>query len=384
LKQPAKPGLNDWFVSVDAGGIFYSLTGKPVAFLSDQNGLNGNVVDLKFTDDSTITFLHKDGYETDLGGHIFWKTPNDGKVSGDTAIGEIYHHEFRKLKNGHYMTLGLQLMACYTVSERDSMYIKTTNQKPTEVERSHLGRFGSIIEYDRTGKIAWSWNAAKYLLGSDFDYANGLDSNIRFDPHDNSFYFDDQSKDIYVSFKHINRVMKIKYPSGAVEGIYGHRYHGLVPDIGGDVFCNQHGIKKNSENNLYFFNNNTCQIADRMPNVMIVNEPSTPGDSMKVVWQYTCSIDASDYPENYPKRFGNGGNVNEMPDGSLFVNMGSEYSKLFIITKSKEILWAALPQRFMETDGKWTTIKEYRANILNRSSLEKLVWKSELDNLRFK
>jgi hypothetical protein len=105
---------------------------------------------------------------------------------------------------------------------------------------------------------------------------------------------------------------------------------------------------------------------------------------MKVVWQYTCSIDASDYPENYPKRFGNGGNVNEMPDGSLFVNMGSEYSKLFIITKSKEILWAALPQRFMETDGKWTTIKEYRANILNRSSLEKLVWKSELDNLRFK
>ncbi len=40
-----------------------------------------------------------------------------------------------------------------------------------------------------------------------------------------------------------------------------------------------------------------------------------------------------------------GGNVIELPDGSLFSCMGGSYSKVFIVNMNKEILWSALPEK---------------------------------------
>ena len=72
-----------------------------------------------------------------------------------------------------------------------------------------------------------------------------------------------------------------------------------------------------------------------------------------------------------------GGNVKELMDNSLFINMGSKYSELLIVDRSKKELWSGLPERYIETEQRWVPIYEYRANIINREELEKLIWNSE-------
>ena len=67
----------------------------------------------------------------------------------------------------------------------------------------------------------------------------------------------------------------------------------------------------------------------------------------------------------------------ELPDGNLFVCMGSEFSKLFIVNRGKKVLWSALPERYIEPDTKWVPNHEYRANIISRKDLEQIIWNAE-------
>ena len=366
----------DYFVSVDAGEVLYNMSGNPVWFKPDSNGINGGVADMQFTPQGTITFLFKNAYEINYNGDILWKAPNNGAVSGDTTLGEFYHHEFTRLSNGHYMVLGMQFLSCKSVSLKDSSFIIVSGKR--NVPGYSLGRFGTIIEYDEKGNVVWSWKSSKYLLGSDFDYfESGIDSLKRFDPHDNAFYFDEKNKVIYLCFRNLNRITKIEYPSGRVLCHYGENYKPGITGIGSGLFCNPHGVRRSRDGYLYFFNNNSCEIKDSLPSVVMLQEPVLLNESLKKIWEYTCTIDTADYPKGYKKIFGSGGNAIELPDRSIFVNMGTQYSKLFIVNRDKKVLWSALPERFMEPDEKWTIVHEYKANIISREDIERLIWNTE-------
>jgi hypothetical protein len=370
LIQPAQV-YKDAYVTVDAGGVLYDMKGRPVWYLPDTDGISGYVADMQLSPQGTITFIYKDAYEMNYNGDILWKAPNTGIVSGDTALKESYHHEFTRLSNGHYMILGMQIVMCKLVPKDGGYTVVPGNR--SDRDGYYFGRFGTIIEYDERGNVVWSWKAAKPLMESDFDYYESrIDSLKRFDPHDNAFFFDEKNKVIYLGFRNLNRIMKIEYPSGKVLNVYGEIFKPGVPSVGAGLFCNQHNIGRSKDGYLYFFNNNSCRFTDSLPSVVMVREPVSRGDTFKKVWEYTCTVE-----EGAPKKFGNGGNVSELPDGSLFVNMGSEYSKLFIVNRDKHILWSALPERFIETDGKWTSIKEYRATIITRKDMERLIWGAE-------
>ncbi len=370
--HPAEQHKDD-YVSVDAGGVLYDMSGRPVWYIPDTN-ISGYVADMQITPWGTITFIYKDAYEINYNGAILWKAPNNGLISGDTVRKEMYHHELTRLSNGHYMVLGMQVVMCKLVSSKDTTYLVLSDNKNELPESGYnTGRFGTIIEYDEKGNVVWSWKSSKYLLGTDFDYYESrVDSNKRFDPHDNAFFFDEKNKIIYLGFRNLNRIMKIAYPGGNVLNIYGEIFKPGVRGIGKGLFCNQHNIGRTRDGYLYYFNNNSCQFTDSMPAVVMLQEPVSPNDTFKKVWEYTCTVE-----EGYPKKFGNGGNVTELPDRSLFVNMGSEYSKLFIVNRNKKVLWSALPERFIETEERWTPIKEYRANIFSRKDFEQLIWNAE-------
>jgi len=379
ILQAAADQYRDDYVSVDAGGVLYDMSGRPVWFIPDTNGIGGNVVDLKFTRDGTITFFFKTACEINYNGDILWRAPNNGAISGDSARGEFYHHEFTKLSNGHYMTLGTQPVMCKLISVKDSSYVIFSNDK-IEQNGYKRARFGTIIEYNENGKVLWSWLSSKYIKGPDFDYYESqIDSIKRFDPHDNAFFFDEKNKCVYLGFRNLNRIYKIDYPSGNILSIYGESFRPGVSGIGENLFCNQHSIGRTQDGYLYIFNNNSCQLTDSLPTVVIFQEPMSDNDSIKKIWEYVCTVDGF-FPKYSRKTFGSGGNAIELPDQSLFVNMGSEYSKLFIVNRDKKILWSALTERFMETDQKWTPIHEYRANIISRKDLERLIWKAESSN----
>lgn len=378
----------DLFVSVDGGAVFYDTKGTPVAFLPGRNGINGEMRDLSFTKDGTLTYtLMQSAYEVNLNGDILWRAPDYNSVNEDTAR-DAYHHEIKKLANGHYMVMGMEFIMTKPVVTADTAYslflpAGTLPQAMSPlappfiqvktVDGYRIGRYGTLVEFDKKGNVIWSWRDSKRLVGTDFEYFSPkFDSNSRLDPHSNSFYFDEQRKVIYVSYRNINRVSKIEYPSGKVLNIYGENFKPGSISYGYDLFCNPHAIKRLADGNLCFFNNNACQNSDSLPTVVIFKEPARYGDSPTKVWEYTCTVEG-----NYPRRFASGGNVNEMPDGSLFVCMGSMYSKIFIVDREKRVLWSALPERHLETENIWSASPQYRANFIERSKLEQLIWVAE-------
>ena len=376
LKPSTK--YSESFVTADATGVIYDFSGNPIWFIPDTNGLGTNFGCIKFTSDGTVTFMSgKNAFEITYDGVVLWRTKNTGKVGGDTAGGEGYHHEFAKLLNGHYMVLGVQKLWCKAVSLNDSNFIMVSKEK-TMPKGYRRGRFGTIIEYDEQGEVAWYWKSSEHLLGTDFDYfTGGIDTNLRFDPHDNSFYFSDSDNVIYLTFRNMNRIMKIDYPSGKVLRIYGDIFKPGVHRQGNGLFCNPHSINRSAEGYLYFFNNNSCRLVDSFPTVVLLNEPNSLDESFKKIWEYVCAND-DNYQKEHHGAFKSGGNAIELADRSMFVCMGGEYSKLFIVTRSKKILWSALPERYIYPDHSWVPNQEYRGNVIRRQDLEKMIWKSQL------
>ncbi len=372
ILQPAEQQYKDDYVAVDAGGVLYDMNGQAVWFITDTNGFGGNVANLEFTPQGTVTFICMTAYEINFNGDILWKTPNKGVISGDTAHSELYHHEFRKLSNGHYMILGMELLLCKSVVSKDSSYIIFSDDKDkTERNGYKLGKFGGIVEYDEKGNAIWSWKTSKYLMESDFAYYNPTDSNKKFDAHDNAFFFDEKNKVIYMGFRNLNRIIKIEYPSGKILRTYGEIFKPGVKGTGAGLFCGQHNIGMTEDGYLLCFNNNSC-LPDALPTVVMMQEPVSLSDTLKKVWEFNCTVEGK-----FNKNFAMGGNAIELPDRSLFVNMGSKYSKLFIVDREKKVFWSALPERYIETEKRWVPIYEYRANIISRKDLERLIWNAQ-------
>ncbi len=375
VTKPATVACRDYFVSVDAGGVLYDMKGNPVWFIPDTNGIGGVMGDLNFTPRPSLTFIRNvDAYEIGFDGSILWHAPTHSYLV-DTGV-EKYHHEFVKLSNGHYMIMGMQILMCKEISVHDSNYIVTSPDRSL-IGNYKPGRFGTLVEYDEKGKLVWSWKSSDHLPGTDFDYYKGeADTNLRFDPHENAFYFDEQKKIVYLGFRNLDRILKIEYPSGKILGFYGENFKPGMPSQGSGFFCNQHNISRTHDGLLYYFNNNSCKIQDSLPTIVLLQEPSEAGDNLKKVWEYTCTAD-----DTKIKRFPSGGNVIELPDYSFFVCMGSEYSKMFIVNRDKEVLWSALPEKHHESEPDFRGNRNYRANIITRKYLEQLIWSAEKKNI---
>jgi len=370
VTHPAE-NYKDGYVLADGGGVIYDMKGNPVWYLPDTEGYTGAGADMTVTKWGTITFLCRNAYEIDYNGKVLWKNPKP-TITKDTILGELFHHEFTKLSNGHYMVLGMRRFWGKMATKNDSNYLLISNDHHDVRNGYKEGRFGEIIEYDANGNVVWSWLSENYLLKSDFIDFVPMDSNRRFDPHDNAFYFDEKNNVIYLGFRFLSRIIKIEYPSGKVIASYGQDFkHGDPPCVGSGLFCNQHNINFSQDGYLYFFNNNSCRYTDSMPTVEMYQEPAGPGSSFKKIWEYTCTMEG-----DYPKIFGSGGNAYELPDRSFFVNMGSDYSKLFIVNRDKKVLWSALPEHYIFTDGKWVPMHQYRADFISKKDMENMIWKA--------
>ncbi len=362
--------FKDAYVIVDRGGVMYDMNGRAVWFIPDpEGGAVGNAGDVKFTKDGTVTFIYGYSVEMDYNGKILWKTPKKGTVRNDSLRGEIYHHEFYKMSNGHFLALALEMMYCKTITEHDSSYIIYTVDDNVAGQNGYLpAKFGCLIEYDEKGNVVWIWRSLDYLLKSDFVYYNPADANMKYDAHDNAFFFDEKNKAIYVGFKNIARIIKIEYPGGGVVREYGEKFKPGVREMGKGLFCGQHNISRTEEGYLCVFNNNTCN-AGAAPTLVMLQEPVAEKDTIRKVWEYVCGA-----PSNFTSNYYQGGNAVPLPGGYVFANMGSKYSKLLIVSRDKKVVWSALPERFVETDGKWMTNYEYRSNIISREDLEHFIW----------
>lgn len=363
----------DAFVFLDGNRALYDMNGNLVWYLpyTETSFNEGNVIrDIKLTSAGTITLLaNNEAYEIDYTGKVLWKAPNDGTVSGNEK--ENYHHEFTRLENGHYMVLGYEFTGTYVVYDQagDSSLLVAHTPPHGKNFRvvSSMAPYGTIIEYDGYGKVVWSFKASRYFTGSDLIYFKWPFT--RLDTHDNAFCFDEKNNMIYLSFRDINRVIRIKYPQGTILDTYGEIYKPDRPPRNSGFFCRQHSCKVNSEGYLYLFNNNDCN-PESPASIVVLQQPTTQNDTLRKIWEYPC-------PGKIVKN-GGGGNVVELPDHSFFASSCNPNTVLFIVNRANEIQWSAIAEKWNPSEKSWNPIGQYRASIIvGKKEMEHLIWNAK-------
>ena len=396
----------DAHVFMDGTGVLYDMKGHPVWYLPGKDSLGADG-DIKLTPQGTITFMSekatKNIYEINYNGDTLWTGPNKGKVSGDKT--EYYNHEFTRLSNGHYMVLGEERVLWTPVISKDSTLsapVHHANRKSKQIADSEGTRtgFGTVIEYDPSGKVVWSWKSWDFFKRVDSTLLNSINYNYRpkvqkqlLDVHQNSFYFDEKEKVLYLSYRGISTILKIKYPEGTVLNVYGKLLGDFGDETGTEWFCGQHSIKISQDGYLYLFNNNKCS-EGAPPSVIMMQQPTTTDDKLKKVWEFNCTNDdviAQKQKETLEPGYANGlklnpqipqvitfdrgGNVVELPDKSIFVDECGKVGKVFIVNRDKQVIWSALPESFGSELHIWNAVTNYRASIItDPKDLEKLIF----------
>ena len=384
----------DDYVFIDGHRVLYDMQGHPVWFfpaIDTFTRQSMHLRDLKASTAGTITAIISERiFEINYNGEVLWERPGKNKITIDSVDFEVYHHDFTRLKNGHYMSMAFEQAWWQLPGPVDS---NTLAQPGANVKRdknnaySQKTVFGTLVEYDRQGNVVWRWHSSDYFKKSDMYgrmTGNGL-FNLN-DTHANSFYFDEQKKIICIGFRGINRIIKIQYPSGKVLSTYGKLYDpasGGNPHLLNNAFCLQHSSGLTDEGNVYLYNNNACH-RKGAPTVVVLKEPKSEKDTLEKLWEFECPVDEPEKNASTKIVFFFGGNVIELPDKSFLVCMGGIFGKTFIVNRDKKILWSAQPEKWEPTKGEWTkrgvmldggnTEGIYRANIVTRAQLESLVW----------
>lgn len=371
--------FNDAYVFLDGARALYDMKGNPVWYLPDIEGMMNErtlLCDLKMTSHGTITFMLRDmrAYEINYNGDVLWRGPNNN-VAGRYIH---YHHELTRRPNGSYMVLSTEPMlwrrnrnaakgkGLYTFSDD----IQGPDSKDTAYK---MFPFGTLVEYDGDGKIIWKWKTADYVTGSDLNHYVAKNGMNAFDVHANAFFFDEQKKVIYLSFRDISRVIKISYPDGKVLATYGERFKSGYAETGKGLFCGQHSIRLSDRGLMYLYNNNVCNDS-ALPNLVMMKEPAQDKGELKKIWEYECNLDGIKEHKQLTAGFTSGGNVVEMPDHSIFASMSSPYGKVFIVSQDRNVLWSAASEQWSRYTRKWEMLQLYRASIItNRSNLEQLI-----------
>ncbi len=363
----------DGFVFSDRNKVIYNMAGNPVWYMPSISGIifdYTSIRDFSFSDRGTITMMAGTvPCEIDYTGKVLWVAPGANIRSGDSA--PDYHHEFRILNNGNYMVMGNQNL--YVDKQMklhgDSvMIIVPKTQALNSGAKYKKMKFGTLLEFNRAGKLIWSWRSADHL--AETRAALPKLTGVLQDNHENSFFFDEQKKFIYISYKTTHQIVKIKYPEGRIIAVYDGFAGSKVPDDN-FLFCDQHSVKLSREGYLCVFSNNTTS-SNMPPTVLIMREPTNAIEKLSAFWEYAYPVSEDNVDE---MRATNGGNIMELPDRSFFVSMCHPFGNLFIVNRKKEIMWDAVLENWNSTKLKWTEESQYRASfVATRQQFESLIW----------
>ena len=336
--------FNDDIVFLDYRGIAIDRKGQPVWYYPyestnpDKDPLFRN---LRLTNDGTITCLDDSScYEYAIDGKLLWKAPDDGKISGDSK--EHYHHDFKKLADGTYLTAG------WKYEYEPNLY--------NPAIRCQV-RYNTLIQYDATGKIIWSWNEKDHVdRETIFGVYQPSDSLIA-GTHMNAFDYDAKENTIVMSCRHNSSIVKIDKKTGKVIyqiGVYDNRKKslGFAP-----LFLHQHGMAILPDHQLLIYDNNSSDDANRgisYPKITILKEPSKNLPAY-IAWQYECRSD------RFPKGIlGKGGYAMPLPNGNILACMGGA-NFVCEITPQKEIVWQSFFEKYDSNNHKWVDFINYRA-----------------------
>jgi hypothetical protein len=373
-------------VVIDGLHSIYDRNGKLVWFFPSFNAgyrRETGTDDLRIEKAGTVTTLGgQNGMEFDLTGKRLWVTPVKMKNKTLSSFGPFYNHELIRLLNGHYMLIGLdygwkRLPDEYSLA-RQINWTDSARRKPISLGDSTMAltltggylirkdsgsnyalmNMAQIYEYDKKDNLVWAWHARDYLKDEDIFPKGGiLDSQeVEQEPHMNGFSMDEKNEYIYVSFRNLNRIVKVEKRTGQVVYSWGEkRASGQAVD-GADFFRQQHAPVILKNGNILLFNDGDMKEKDVPSSVEIISQP-TATEHSKIVWQYDCIFD-SVMANNKSSR---AGNAELLPNNDVLVCMGA-MPRVFEVTMDKKVVWSSIVEK--DTSSKRETMAHalYRAH----------------------
>lgn len=250
-----------------------------------------------------------------------------------------------------------------------------------------------VINMHRNGKINWIWEADKYLSLQENDCYG----------HINSVAYNSQTRELILSMKDLSRiVVTAPGPFADAFSLNGvnertdpkliakstprapvvhapNAQPGKLQDFGStpsqpnprrDIprparpemkgipgpFSGQHSVHVSPRGNLIFFNNNAFNPNTKYSTILELKKPVKGDDDTEVVWEHVLQ-----FQDSLPKKAMGRGNIQLLPDGSIFTYMG-QVSRLFESDTARNIRWMAyLEQKPGENFG-WLNVPGYKAS----------------------
>jgi len=273
------------------------------------------------------------GIEFNLDGGFIWEEPND----------EFLHHDLIKLPNGNYMgivdTTKFGPIPLGSWTGLCQLYGYWADGVTEEIP--WIGN--KIIEWNSDTEVVWSWSVFDHFSMDDYD--SGLWENFcgvenEYDwTHINAIIFNEAESALYISIRHLSRIIKIDYPSGNIIWDMGHYMPSGDVDMGHDLgFSWQHGLQILTNGNIVTLDNgNRSEIFldtdfETSRGIEIGIEENNGEYSAEIVWEYSL-------PANL---FGAAsGNVQKLENGNYLITTAGGGGTVLEITTEDEIVWQA-------------------------------------------
>ena len=279
------------------------------------------------------------GLEFSLDNETIWMEPNETFV----------HHDFFQLPNNNYMGLAESHQNGPIPTDLDfitQFYFQSLGYQVDGTTLEYPWTGDQIIEWDEQGNTIWSWDTFDHLSLSDYDLDGGTWNeaylNGTYDwTHSNAIYFDDNESAIYLSSRHLSRIIKIDYPSGNIMWQMG------LPMPSGDIDCGQdfnfsfqHSIQILDNGNILTLDNgnistilyNTDYPTTRALEIAVTD--TYDGCEAEIVWEYSLPEDLFGFAS---------GNVQKLDNGNyLITTVGGGATSLEIKPtgpESGDIVW---------------------------------------------
>jgi hypothetical protein len=360
-------------ICIDYAKMICDRKGKTVWVMPEIPGLqNGRsqIRDLKVTAKNSLTFLCDNmPVETDLEGNILWRLPHPFVFQNDTIT---FHHVFTKLRDGHYYVLGnKKVKRRVTDAQAAQSVLKESGFSVRNDSVHKVTDIAVVFEFDNTGRVLWFWDADKYITDDDLNFKkNNVGIPILL-THANGLAVNHNGSKIYVSFRDLNRIIRIDKQSKKVETSFGEKYPSGEAQWMNGMFEAQHDPNLTKRNTILILNNNGAR-SRKVSSILEFDAfPKSATDPIR--WKFELNFDTLTDGKSP-----SGGNVIEMKNGNIFL-CGGQLNRMFEVTKKKEIVWDAFLYSMGHQDSVWQKFPQYRASwVSNINSHHFMVHKAKI------
>jgi hypothetical protein len=246
-------------------------------------------------------------------GYHAFETTLDGRVLWKESDGYTLHHEAFPMPSGHILTLAREIR----------MISDGTDAVEWVGDR--------IVEFDRhTREEIWSW--------STFDHYSLLDGGPPEDwTHGNSAVYVETDDCIYFSSRHLDRITRIDYQTGAVVYHMGMDCPSGDNDFGHNLFSKQHAPQILPNGNMMVYDNGNDRIPLTDPRQtkaieIAFDSPYSPTDAW-IVWEHALV-----HGDGSPLFCFAWGDADRLPGGNTLVTGGAD-KMIFELNANADPVW---------------------------------------------